>query len=65
MGLAELFGLNPLMGLATGSIPLTGGHGTSAAFGPLLEQHGLTGALSVSVAGATFGLVMGSMLGAL
>ena len=63
VGLAELFGLNPLMGLATGSIPLTGGHGTSAAFGPLLEQHGLTGALSVSVAGATFGLVMGSMLG--
>ena len=44
VGLAELFGLNPLMGLATGSIPLTG-------------------ALSVSVAGATFGLVMGSMLG--
>jgi ESS family glutamate:Na+ symporter len=63
IGLAELFGLNPLIGLATGSISLTGGHGTSAAFGPLLEQNGLQAGLSVSIAAATFGLVAGSMLG--
>ncbi len=63
IGLAELFGLNPLIGLATGSIPLSGGHGTSAAFGPLLEEHGLNAGLSISIASATFGLVAGSMLG--
>lgn len=61
--LAELFGLNPLIGLATGSISLSGGHGTAAAFGPLLEDYGLEAGLSVSVAAATFGLVAGSMIG--
>ena len=31
VGLTSVFDLNPLMGLATGSIPLVGGHATSAA----------------------------------
>ena len=38
--MASALGVNPLIGLAAGSIALTGGHGTSAAFGPLLEQAG-------------------------
>ena len=38
---SHLFGLNPLMGLATGSIPMVGGHGTSGSFGPVLEGVGL------------------------
>ena len=63
IALATLFGQNPFMGLATGSIALTGGHGTSAAFGPLLEQHGLEGGLTISVAAATYGLVAGCMIG--
>ena len=63
IGLAKVFSLNPLIGLATGSIPLSGGHGTSAAFGPLLEQNGLNAGLSIAIASATFGLVAGSMLG--
>ena len=33
-GLAMAFNLSPLLGLATGSIPMVGGHGTAAAFGP-------------------------------
>lgn len=37
VSMAKVFGLNPLLGLAVGSIPLTGGHGTSGAFGPVLE----------------------------
>ncbi len=61
--LAKAFGLNPLLGLAIGSIPLSGGHGTSAAFGPILEQQGLEAGLSISVAAATFGLVAGSLFG--
>ncbi|MDY5779208.1 MAG: sodium/glutamate symporter [Succinivibrionaceae bacterium] len=63
IGLAYSFGLDPLIGLATGSISLSGGHGTSAAFGPLLEKYGLDAGLSVAVAAATFGLVAGSMIG--
>lgn len=38
-GLAAAFGLNPLLGLCMGSMPLVGGHGTSGSFGPLLEQE--------------------------
>lgn len=33
MGMAYALGQNPLMGLITGSITLTGGHGTGAAWG--------------------------------
>ena len=63
VALAKVFNLNPLIGLATGSIPMTGGHGTSAAFGPVLEAAGATGANAVAVAAATFGLIAGSMIG--
>lgn len=63
IGMSMLFGLNPFMGLAAGSIALTGGHGTSAAFGPLLEQHGLEGGLTISIAAATYGLVAGCVIG--
>lgn len=59
----KVFDLNPLLGLATGSIPMTGGHGTSAAFGPDLVNLGATNANTVALAAATFGLISGSMLG--
>ncbi|MZQ98545.1 MAG: sodium/glutamate symporter [Acidaminobacter sp.] len=63
VSLAKVFGLNELIGLATGSTPMTGGHGTSGAFAPLFEDRGALGAMSVAMAAATFGLVMGSMIG--
>ena len=63
VSLAKLFNLNPLLGLCTGSIPMVGGHGTSGSFGPFLEEMGVTGATTVSFASATFGLVMGSLIG--
>ena len=63
VSLAKAFGLNPLLGLATGSVPMTGGHGTSAAFAPLFEDLGAKGAVAVALASATFGLIMGSMIG--
>ena len=63
IGIAKLFGINPLLGLATGSIPMVGGHGTSAAFGPNLEAAGLAGGTVVAVASATFGLVAGCVIG--
>lgn len=61
--LAKIFGLHPYIGLAAGSIPLTGGHGTAGAFGPLLEEAGAGGAFSVAIASATYGLVAGCLIG--
>lgn len=63
VSLAKLFNLHPLIGLATGSVPMTGGHGTASSFGPLMEDAGALGANAVAVAAATFGLVAGSMMG--
>ena len=61
--LAAAMGVHPLIGMAAGSIALTGGHGTSAAFGPLLEQAGAVGALPAAIAAATYGLVAGCVIG--
>lgn len=63
ISIAQMFGLHPYIGLATGSTPLVGGPGTSGAFGPLFEQAGVQGAATVAMAAATFGLVMGSLTG--
>ncbi|MDA3730883.1 sodium/glutamate symporter [Niameybacter massiliensis] len=63
--LATLFRLTPLLGLCTGSIPMVGGHGTAGSFGPILEDMGISGATTISVASATFGLIMGSIIGGL
>ena len=63
LGIARGMGVDPLVGMATGSIPMSGGHGTSGGFSPVLEQMGLAGASSVTMAAATFGLVAGSLIG--
>lgn len=60
---AKAIGVNPLLGLIAGSVSMTGGHGASGAFGPLMEAQGLNGALSIAMACATFGLVGGSIVG--
>lgn len=61
--LGPIVGIEPSLALMTGSIPMTGGHGNAAAFGPVAEAAGVTGAVSVSIAAATFGLVAGSLIG--
>ncbi|MDO5692079.1 MAG: sodium/glutamate symporter, partial [Pseudomonadota bacterium] len=64
VGLAAALGLDPLIGLVTGSITLTGGHGTAGAWGPVLEsKFGITGATTLGIAVATFGLVAGGLVG--
>ena len=63
LGISKGLGLDPLVGMAAGSIPMCGGHGTSGGFSPLLEEMGLSGASSITMAAATFGLVAGSLLG--
>ena len=63
VGLAKLVGVSPLIGLSTGSIPMVGGHGTAGAFGPVLEDLGISGASTLCTAAATFGLVARSLMG--
>ena len=61
--MAGVMGLDPRLGLVAGSITLTGGHGTAAAWGKDLEAAGVQGAIALGLACATFGLVMGGLLG--
>lgn len=64
VGLASAMGVHPFLGLISGSITMTGGHGTGAAFGKLMEeQYQFTGAVTLAMAAATFGLVSGGLIG--
>ncbi len=64
VAVAKGLGVNPFLGLIAGSITMTGGHGTGAAFGKLLDQqYGVTGGVTLAMAAATFGLVSGGIIG--
>ena len=64
VAMASALGLDPLLGLVTGSIALTGGHGTAGAWGITLEQeYGVVGATTLGIAVATYGLVAGGIVG--
>ena len=63
VGMSRILGLDPLIGMCTGSIPMVGGHGTAGAFGPVLEDFDISGATTICTAAATFGLIAGSLIG--
>lgn len=63
IGITRLMGVDPLIGMAAGSISMTGGHGTAGGFASVLEGMGLHGAGTIGMAAATFGLIAGSMIG--
>lgn len=64
VGMAKLLGMDPLMGLIAGSITLSGGHGTGAAWSKVFtERYGFENAMEVAMACATFGLVLGGIIG--
>jgi len=63
VGVAKALDINALVGMCTGSIPMIGGHGTSGAFGAVLEDFGINGATTLCTAAATFGLIIGSIMG--
>ena len=63
VGLSKIIGLDSLIGMCTGSIPMVGGHGTAGAFGPVLEDFNVKGATTICTAAATFGLIFGSLVG--
>lgn len=63
VSLAGVFGINKLLGVAMGSISMSGGVGSGASFGPTLEALGAEGGTTIGVAAATFGLLLGSLTG--
>lgn len=63
MGLADLLGIHPLLGIQIGTGALAGGVGTTSAFGPVYESMGAIGATEIGVASATLGMILGSIIG--
>ena len=63
LGVTWFMRVDPLVGMASGSISMTGGHGTAGGFASVLESMGLQGAGTIGMAAATFGLIAGSMIG--
>lgn len=62
--LASLMGLDLHMGLLAGSITLSGGHGTGAAWSATFtDKYGVQSAAELAIACATFGLVLGGLIG--
>ncbi len=63
VGLAKLMGINPLHGVAMGSTSMTGGIGSAVSFGKIMEGYGALNSTSIGVAAATFGMLIGSLVG--
>ncbi|MCC4833783.1 MULTISPECIES: sodium/glutamate symporter [Shewanella] len=63
VGMASALGLEPIMGLIAGSITLSGGHGTGAAWAQTFQDSYGINTLEFAMAAATFGLVMGGIIG--
>ena len=63
VGLAKVFNIHPLLGVAMGSTSMSGGVGSAVAFGPTFEAGGAVNATTIGTAAATFGLLMGSLVG--
>lgn len=64
ISVATLFGLDPLIGLLGGTVSLIGGHGTTIAWAPVfIEEYGITNAMEIGIATATFGLILASLMG--
>lgn len=62
--LALALGQSPFFGLLAGSIALSGGHGTGVAWGKVFaETYGVASATEIALACATFGLVLGGIIG--
>jgi len=56
--------LHPLVGLLSGSITLSGGHATGAAYAQQFsDSSNIAGAMELAMAVATFGLILGGIIG--
>jgi glutamate:Na+ symporter, ESS family len=53
-----------VVGILAGSTSLSGGHGTAIAWAPVFaEKYGVSNAMEIGIACATFGLVLGGVIG--
>ncbi|OOF36492.1 sodium/glutamate symporter [Rodentibacter heidelbergensis] len=61
---SQILGIDPAYGLLAGSVTLTGGHGTGAAWAEtFIKEFNLPAATEIAMACATFGLVFGGIIG--
>ena len=61
---ASLVGIDPLIGVVGGSVSLSGGHGTAIAWTPIFRNdYDIQLAGEIGIACATFGLILGGLLG--
>ena len=64
ISVAMLFDLPSQVGLLGGTVSLIGGHGTAIAWAPrIAEDYGITNAMEIGIASATFGLILASLMG--
>ena len=64
VAVATLAGFDQLVGVIGGSVSLSGGHGTAIAWTPIFrDDYGIALAGEVGIACATFGLILGGLLG--
>ncbi|MEP4149005.1 MAG: sodium/glutamate symporter [Halioglobus sp.] len=64
IGIAAAAGAPPVLGLLTGSVSLSGGHGTAIAWAPTFgSEYGIPYAMEIGLACATFGLIFGGVIG--
>lgn len=61
--LAKALSENPLLGLVCGSVTMVGGHGSAGAWGGTFAKLGLENGKTFALAAATFGVIMGSLIG--
>src|SRR5260370_2966006 len=63
IALAHALGVDPRLGILTGSVALAGGPATALAFGGTFEKMGVQGATTVTFAAATFGITLAAPTG--
>lgn len=64
ISVAALFDLPAAVGMLGGSVSLIGGHGTAIAWAPrIAADYGVSNAMEVGIACATFGLILASIMG--
>jgi glutamate:Na+ symporter, ESS family len=63
MALARGLGIDPRLGILSGSVALCGGPATALAFGSTFEKMGVAGATVTAMASATFGIAAAGLIG--
>ncbi|WP_394131388.1 sodium/glutamate symporter [Shewanella maritima] len=63
VSVATMLGLEPIIGLMSGSISLIGGVGTTMAWSPTFAEMGIEGAAEIGIASNTIGLIAACLVG--